>query len=175
MSTYDNNRRQSLRQRNTSAMFRAEGGETTENDRAQQRIMEDPPRDWTGSKAGTSTVVLLLVLAIGGVAFFALSGDTTAPSRRLEAEAEDDDMEEGVARREDSIVCYDRTAQLVDWDVHCRTHCFAIHAWQDKVEKRELRENLSHDDPRWTAPRADGRCGPAYGWASCNPDGETPS
>ena len=51
----------------------------------------------------------------------------------------------------------------LDCDVHCRKHCFAIHAWQDKAEKRELRENLSHDDPRWTAPRADGRCGPAFG------------
>ena len=122
MSTYtDGGQRRSLRQRNTSAMFRAEVGATTENDRAEQRIMEDPPRGWTGSKAGTSTALLLLVLAIGGVAFFALSGDTTAPSRRLEAEAE------------------------------------------DKAGKRELRENLSHDDPRWTAPRADGRCGPAFG------------
>jgi len=36
------------------------------------------------------------------------------------------------------------------------------------------RYQLKADDPRWTAPRDDGRCGPRFGWASCDGDGEAP-
>jgi hypothetical protein len=45
------------------------------------------------------------------------------------------------------------------------------------AEPRELRKRtpLTADDPRWTAPRADGRCGGGkWGWASCDPESATP-
>ena len=39
---------------------------------------------------------------------------------------------------------------------------------------KKKRVPLSVDDPRWTAPRADGRCGPKYGFAGCDPASEAP-
>jgi len=36
------------------------------------------------------------------------------------------------------------------------------------------RVKLTSGDPRWTAPREDGRCGPRFGFASCDPMSEAP-
>jgi len=39
---------------------------------------------------------------------------------------------------------------------------------------RKQRVPLSVDDPRWSAPRSDGRCGPKYGFAGCDPASDAP-
>ena len=41
--------------------------------------------------------------------------------------------------------------------------------------KKKGRVPLKASDPRWTARvRADGKCGPRVGWASCDPTGDAP-